>query len=489
LQTYLEYTGQIDAEGRKFGTNTDSDGRFHSKWLNMMYPRLYLARNLLREDGLIFISIDNNEVIRLRAICDEIFGPENFVEQIAWKNKYGAGAKTKGFIEVHEYILCYSRNMIENIDSKLSEEQKEEYKLRDSKFSTRGGYVTQPLMTTSLADRENLQYTIEHNGEVIQPRKQWVWEKARLLRAKENDELVIKKKENGEYSVRAKVYLYDEDGKIRKGKPLSLLNGPFNQAGTKEVEELLGTGIFEFPKPVALIKYFFGFAVNDKEEKDGVYLDFFSGSNTSAQAVMELNEEDGGTRRFVMIQLPEACDKNSKAFSAGFRTVADIGRRRVVRYGQRVAQVAATKLDLEDRRTLDNGFRFFKLAESNFKTWDASVGNDPDALVQQLSLHIDHLREGRNQSDFLYEILLKSGFPLTATVEQLQLANLNAFSVAGGALLICLERKLTLNVIRAMAEKRPERMVCLDEGFAGNDQLKTNAVQIFKAKGVVFRTV
>ena len=206
---------------------------------------------------MIFISIDNNEVAHLRLLCDEIFGAENFVEQVSWKNKYGAGAKTKGFIEVHEYILCYSRNPIENIESNLSDEQKDEYKLQDEKYAVRGGYVTQPLMTASLGDRENLQYPIEYEGEVIRPRKQWVWEKSRLLRAKDNGELVIKKKSDGDYSVRAKVYLYDESGKLRKGKPLSLLNGPFNQSGTKETEELLGPGMFDFPKPVELIKYLF----------------------------------------------------------------------------------------------------------------------------------------------------------------------------------------------------------------------------------------
>ena len=227
----------------------------------MMYPRLYLARNLLRENGLIFISIDNKEIQNLRHVCDEVFGAENFIEQIAWKNKYGAGAKTKGFIEVHEYILCYSKNPVDNLETNLSDEQKEEYSGRDEKFDKRGGFVTQPLMTKSLGDRQNLQYDINYNGEMISPRKQWVWERSRLERAIENNEVVIKKKSNGEYSVRAKVYLYDENGKIRKGKPLSLLNGPFNQHGTKETAELVGQGVFDFPKPVALIKNLFSYCV------------------------------------------------------------------------------------------------------------------------------------------------------------------------------------------------------------------------------------
>lgn len=191
------------------------------------------------------------------------------------ENKYGAGAKTKGFIEVHEYILCYSKTALSDIESVLSEEQIKLYdKNRDEKYETRGGFVTQPLMTNSLDDRVNLQYEIEHDGDTILPRKQWVWAKDRLLDAISNNEVVFKKKTNGEYSVRAKVYLRDESGILRKGKPLSLLNGPFNQEGTKEVAGLIGENIFSFPKPANLVRHFFGFTVNGKEDSNGVYLDF-----------------------------------------------------------------------------------------------------------------------------------------------------------------------------------------------------------------------
>ncbi len=374
----------------------------------MIYPRLYLAKNLLRDDGLIFISIDNNEIAHLRSLCDEVFGSENFIEQIAWKNKYGAGAKTKGFIEVHEYILCYSRTQITNIESNLSEEQKEEYKNQDDQFPVRGGFVTQPLMTASLGDRENLQYTIEHNGEIIRPRKQWVWEKSRLLKAIANNEVVIKKKADGEFSVRAKVYIRDENGKLRKGKPLSLLNGPFNQSGTEETEKLLGPGVFGFPKPSELIKYLFGFCINEKEETDGIFLDFFAGSCASAHAVMDLNKDDGGKRRFIMVQLPEPCDEKTEAFKKGYKTIADIGRERIRKYGKALKASSDGELQLRDQQLPDVGFRSFHLDRSNFKLWNGNV-TDFDETGTQLDMHVENVVEPSGPEDILYELLLKAG--------------------------------------------------------------------------------
>ncbi|MBC8432857.1 site-specific DNA-methyltransferase [Desulfobacula sp.] len=490
LETYLAYTGQIDDEGRKFSTNTESDGRFHSKWLNMMYPRLFLARNLLGEDGIIFVSIDDNEVSSLRQLMNEIFGENNFVGSIAWKNKYGAGAKTKGFIEVHEYILCYSKGDFNYIESILSEEQIKDYeKIKDDKYPIRGGFVTQPLMTNSLDDRENLQYDIEYNGEIIKPRKQWVWEKNRLLKAIENDEIVIKKKRDGEYSVRAKAYLKDENGIIRKGKPLSLLNGPFNQEGTKEVADLIGNGIFSFPKPSELVKYFVGFTINNVEDKDGIYLDFFAGSCATAHAVLELNKVDGGNRKFIMVQLPEPCDEKTEAYKAGYNTIAAIGKERI----RRVIKKIKEEFNSEDPISLpepdiDLGFKVFKLDKSNFKIWDGDVEEKP--IQEQLELAIDHIDPNSSEEDILCEILLKSGFELTTPIEEFTLEGKKVYSIAEGALLICLEKKLTNEVMRAIAEREPHRVVCLDTGFKGNDRLKTNAVQIMKSFNVEsFRTV
>ena len=506
LQTYLEYTGQIDNDGRKFSTNMDTDGRFHSRWMNMIYPRLFLAKNLLCDDGIIFISIDNNEVSNLRKICDEIFGEENFIEQVAWKNKYGAGAKTKGFIEVHEYILCYSKSMLSNIDAPLNEEQVKAYKNKDEKFHIRGGYITQPLMTTSMADRINLQYSITYNGDEIYPDKQWVWEKERLMKAIQNDEVVFSKQEDGKYSVRSKQYLKDVNGKIRNGKPISLFNGPFNQEGTSEIKELFGYEAFSFPKPTSLLKYLLSFGINEKRDKSGIILDFFAGSGTLANAILELNEEDGGNRSFICVQLPQPIDEKEMSFKKGFRNIADLSKDRIRRVFKKIEirKVAQKNKDastlfgseIDDKnnlsKKLDLGFKVFKLTPSNFDTWNTNIDKETEIIQGKLELHTEHINPRSTQEAILYELLLKSGFQLTTPVERLTLQNKTVFSIAEGELLICLEDEITHDVLKAIAEQQPSRVICLDKAFKGDnaDALKTNAVQIMKSKGVVnFRTV
>lgn len=277
------------------------DGYRHSKWISFINERLLIAKCLLSEDGLIFISIDDHEVAPLTLLCNEISGEDNHVETVIWKNKYGAGAKTVGFISVHEYILCYSNRNISDLTSELDAESQSAYKKKDEKFDSRGGFLTQPLMTTSLGDRPNLMYPIEYNGDIIHPRKQWVWSKERLLAAIENNEVEFNKQKDGTYSVRAKKYLIDENGDMRRGKPLSIMNGPFTQDGTKEIREIFGSeNVFKFSKPSELIRHFISFAVNGNLKKDATILDFFAGSGTTAQAVMEQNRRDGGNRRFIL---------------------------------------------------------------------------------------------------------------------------------------------------------------------------------------------
>ncbi len=240
LQTYLEYTGQVDAQGKKFSTNTEADGRFHSKWLNMMYPRLYLARNLLREDGIIYVSIDDNEVSNLRNLMNDIFGEENFVSQLVWQKKTGAGARGKGFIVLHEYILCYAKQLGGGWDltAPMSEKTKTMYNKRDEHFEKLGPYSTWPLDTTSMDARENLRFPIIHKGQEIWPKKQWLWSRERVEKAQKENKLVFNysRKENT-WSVRFKGYLNDEDGDERAGKPTSLILGKYTQEGTKDFED------------------------------------------------------------------------------------------------------------------------------------------------------------------------------------------------------------------------------------------------------------
>lgn len=485
LGNYLAITKQTDESGKKLNTNPESDGRYHSNWLNMIYPRLKIARNLLNNDGVIFISIDDNEYDNLKKVCDEIFGEESMVGIFCWKNKYGAGAKTKGFIEVHEYILCYSKKAIKNIDAELTEEQIKEYdKKKDEKYEIRGGYVTQPLMTKSMDDRENLKYSIVYEGDTIHPRKQWVWEKDRLLKAIENNEVIFKKKKNGQYSVRNKVYLKDENGNIRKGKPITVLNGPFNQEGTQEVEELLGEDIFSFPKPKKLLEYLISFTINENEDKDQIILDFFAGSGTTGHAVMQLNAKDGGTRKFICIQLPEPTGLESAAYQADYKTISEITKERLRRAGEKIKGEIKSDLFTQKNKSVDIGFRVFELDTSNIQSWDGALQN----IDQTLLSAAENIKHDRSEEDVLYEVLLKSGLDLAQPIEEKTIAKKKVFNIGMGALFICLADDLKTSVAEGIGKWKQElepatcRVIFKDTGF--NDVEKTNSIQILKRYGI-----
>lgn len=265
-----------------------------------------------------------------------------------------------------------------------------------------------------------------------------------------------------------------------------------SQVAVKYLRKLMGAKLFDNPKDyeeiAKLLRYMIG--SNPKE----IVLDFFAGSGTTAEAVLSLNRERGTDHRFIIVQLPEPCNPKERtgraALNAGLLTIADIAKERIRRVIKKLDNDDAGQLNLDGDNKQVRGYRVFKLSESNFKTWNVETSRDAESLSKQLELHVEHIREGRTADDLLYEILLKSGFPLTTPVETLQLAGKVVQSVASGALLVCLDRELTLELIRALAERKPERIVCLDEGFAGNDQLKANAVQIFRTKGVTsFKTV
>jgi len=266
----------------------------------------------------------------------------------------------------------------------------------------------------------------------------------------------------------------------------SVIDDVFTGDGTNEIRTIFGEEVFDFSKPSSLLLRL----VKQGTTDDSIVLDFFAGSGSTGHAVLELNKQDGGNRKFVLIQLPELCDPESTAYKAGYRTIADICKERIRRVIKKLDQAGSSELDFEDKTKLDRGFKCLKLDSASLKHLNAEAPHEVEALEKQLDLHVDHIREGRTVDDLFYEVLLKSGYPLTTSVEMLQLAGKQVHSVSGGLFFVCLERELTLELIRAMAEKKPERVVCLDEGFAGNDQLKANAVQIFRTKGVTsFKTV
>jgi adenine-specific DNA-methyltransferase len=482
LQTYLQYTGQVDSEGKKFSTNTEADGRFHSKWMNMMYPRLYLARNLLRDDGVIFISIDDNEVSNLRKLCDEIFGEDNFIANVIWQKKYTRSNDAQFFSDNHDHLLMFAKNR-----STLRINLQPRTKDQISSYSNPNNHPKGPWKATPLHAKSG------SNAKAYAFINEVIWNPPQGTYRRFSDETMA------EMDLKNEIW-FGPDGKsipsrmsflsdVKDGvTPVTIWTydevGHNHEANT-ELKELKLEGIFDNPKPTRLLKRMLELSSN-KNDYD-IILDFFAGSGTTAHASFDQNKNDGGNRKFILVQLPEPTGRKD------YPTIAEITKERVRRVIKKLNEEDEKKApELFDgkKNKTDRGFRIFKLAESNFKTWNADIAKgNVAALEKQLELHIDHIRPDRSQEDILYEILLKSGFALTPPIEKLELAGMTVFSAAGGTFIICLERKLTMSVIEAMAKHKPERVVCLDEGFTGNDQLKANAVQIFKTKGVNFKTV
>ena len=512
LDTYLEYTGQVDADGKKFGTNTEVDGRFHSKWMNMMYPRIYLSKNLLKEDGVLFISIDENEINNLKALCNEIFGEENFIDCLKWKRKKQPSFLAKHTAKVMEYILVFAKN--KNSLEKLSIEGTSDatkkvvnltnnyserifkpgviVKLGDSGVIKKGKYQIKTMVIEYLDDVKF------ENGKTINKvnvKAQFSVSQDKINDFIDNGLLFITINKGLRRDVDA-----DEIGK-RKSITDLLLDWGDNQDSDNEMKELFGDkNFFDYTKPTKLISNLLK-AVHSEEN---IVLDIFAGSGSTAHSVFSLNAQDNGNRKFICVQLPELTDSTGDPFKSGFKNIADVSKERIKRAALKVKndlvenkQRIKTELNFKDAELidfneLDLGFKVFKLSKSNFKLWDASLEKSPELIQAKLFEHIQHISPEAEQEAILYELLLKSGFELTTPIEKLTIAGLTVFSIAEGQLLICLEKELTHDCLKAMAELQPTRVICLDEAFKGEnaDALKTNAVQIMKSKGVVnFRTV
>lgn len=484
IKNYLELTGQVDSEGNRLSTNSDTSGRYHSDWLNMMYPRLKLARNLLKDDGVIFISIDDNEVANLRKLCDEIFGEDNFVDNMIWKKRYGGGAKEKYLVSLHEYVLMYAKNieMLDEVYIPLEEESIDRYyKQQDEKFEIRGPYRTHPLEAGKAMDeRVNLIYPITApDGTEIFPQRQWLWGKERAYEALKNNELAFINGKNG-WTVHTKQYLKDDSGEMRQGKAFSIIDDIYTQHGTNEAIEVLGNAkIFSYPKPSSFVKKLLDIA-GDLKSND-IFLDFFSGSATTAHAVMKLNSEDGGNRKFICVQLPETTDEKSEAYKAGYKNICEIGKERIRRAGEKVKTESG-------KEELDIGFKILKLDSSNIKTWDS----DFDNLQTNLLDAVDNIKHDRTSQDLLYEILLKYGLDLTLPIEETTILGKTIYNIGFGALVVCLDDEITIEVVEAIAElikeqvvydeekkKRHARVVFKDKSFADTN-VKTNAIQVLK---------
>jgi len=485
-EEYEEDLGVEDEEGGKLFRNTDSNGRFHSDWLSMMYERLVVARDLLRDDGVIFVSIDDNEVHNLRKICDEIFGEENFVDQLIWKKRYGGGAKEKHLVSLHEYIVMYCRNIerLGEIFIPLTEESiARYYKLKDVNFEKRGPYRTHPLEAGKAVDaRPNLIFEIQApDGTIIKPKRQWYWNKERVETAISNNEIEFIKGQNGVWTVHSKQYLKDENGEIREGKSFSIIDEVYSQHGTNETLEIFGNAkIFSYPKPSLLIKRFLQIGL---ENEDDIVLDFFSGSATTAHAVMQLNAEDGGNRKFIMVQHPEQTDESSEAYKASYKTIADIGKERIRRAGKKIIQELKeksqqTKLGEEaaDPAKLDIGFRVYKTDTTNMK----DIFYHPTELQQTaLGSLTSNIKEDRTPEDLLTQVLLDLGLELSLPIEKKIIHGNTVFIVQTNALVACFDNDINFKIMDEIADLQPLKVVFKDASFK-DDKDRINVEERFK---------
>ncbi len=503
LETYLEYAGLIDSGGKKFSTNTANEGRFHTKWLNMMYPRLYLARNLLHDDGIFFISIDDNEINNLRKMCDEIFGEENYKGTIVRATGQTTGQDSGGLGSSFDYTIVYSKNTeTELAGLPLSDSDLERYEEKDEK----GNYALWQLRKTGSNDRREdrpkLYFSIKDpDGNLVFPigptgyESRWRFDEKGVERLIKENFLIWKKRrkgENEEWWPYVKTYL---EGRTKRPSPLwTDVEG--SKKASIDLRELMECKVFDNPKPTQVIKRII--QITPELEDSDIILDFFSGSATTAHAVLELNKQDKGNHKFIMVQLPEPCTDDSEAFKAGYKTIADIGKERIQRVIKKLNKEQEGILDLEQSGSQDRGFKVLKLDKSNFKQWqklEPSITSEK--IVEQLELHIDHIEHKATPEDLLYEILLKAGFTPTEKIETKTIADKNVFSVAEGALLLCLENEVTKELVDAIAEAEPMQFICLDAAFQGNDQLKANTVQTFAARNmqkekhnqIIFKTI
>jgi len=563
-EDYLKRIGDKDEEGflmkeGLFRKNSKDSGHYHSNWLSMMYPRLFLAKNLLRDDGVIFVHIDDNEVHNLRLVMNEIFGEENFFAQVIVRSN-SRGQTYKQIAKTHEYILIYTKNFESELNELEKDEANNDLNLRDniSNFNIRELRNRNPKFGKH--NRPNLYYPIyvnphhsdndgfytvslvkddEYHVEVLPLNSEkkescWRWGKNKCIINIEKDtlksNLIAKKKTDGTFGVFEK---------YRKTtyKPKSIWddNSFLTETGTVELRELGLDKVFDFPKPVSLGKQILNLSIQD----DDIILDFFGGSGTTAHAVIELNKEDGGNRKFILVQLPEQCDENSEAYKAGYKTIADIAKERIRRVILKIESKKEPPLPLlnqggeldfgsppilggvaEGGGGMDLGFKVFKLSSSSFKIWRGSEIDSEEKLVQQLDAFTNPIKPGAEKQNMLYELMLKAGYELTSKLEYITISSppilggvaeggggktalktsttpappyqggelIGYYSISNNELIIALDA-MNEKLIEQIIAAKPQKVITLDSLFTGNDQLKTNTVLQMRDAGVDFKTI
>lgn len=481
--------GNLMKEGY-FRKNSRESGQYHSNWLSMMLPRLYLARNLLKDDGVIFISIDDYEQTNLKLLMDEVFGEENFLQVLVWKRHAGGGNDSKFFATDHEYILVYAKDQVslENLKIPLSDEDKKEYKYKDQHYETFGPYKLKSFRRMREDDpRPTLTYDIlTPDGEHI--RDTWKWEESRFLSALKDNKTQIRKDRNGKWQVEYKIYLYDADGLDERTKvPRSLLTDiERNSEGKKQLSRILGdNNIFNNPKPIGLIKYLMYFGTH---KNNSIVLDFFSGSGTTAQAVMELNEEDNGNRRYICVQLPEKTEETSDAYKTGYKTIAEITQARIQKVIEKIKQQREEQGTLLDEAKPKLGYRKYKLAGSNFKQWRGDIPQ----TAQDIETLLDKIEQveysNAEPQAMLWELLLKNGYSLTEQVKVIQAGNTPIYLTANQHLAIVLEA-YNEQVQAELLTIKPKQVITLDSLFKGQDMAKANYQLKLKDNDIEFKTI
>ena len=518
-EEYMRRVGDKDDDGYMlrdgmFRKNSKENGQYHSNWLNMMMPRLYLAKSLLREDGVIFVSIDDNEVHNLRLLMNEIFGEENFFAQVIIRAN-SRGQTYKQIAKTHEYILIYTKNDqtelfelekdTENSDLNLIDDISNfnirELRNRNPKFGRHNRpFLFYPIyVNPNIIDKDGFSpVSLSASDDYIikiEPFNStgkescWRWgvtkSSVNICANTLKSNLVAKKKADGNYNI------YEKYRKTTY-KPKSIWddNSFLTETGTIEVKQLGFNNEFDFPKPISLVSQIVKLAADDED----IIMDFFAGSGTTAHAVMQLNREDGGNRKYICVQLPEPCDENSEAAKAGYATIADISKERIRRAGAKIrAEIGAEQkkkkgqLEFDDALSAkmpDLGFKVFKLADSNFKQWCKIRGSETEIWKWQVREFVDPVAKNATVGNMVYELLLKSGKDLNSTIEHKG----DYYVVNDGELVLMLE-SATQETVDAVLAASPKKVIALDRLFEGNDQLKTNTVLQMKDAGITFITI
>jgi len=513
LERYREVTSQTTK------SNPEAMGRFHTNWLNMMYPRLRLAANLLRDDGVIFISIDDGEQANLRKMCDEVFGEENFTGQFPWRKRTAKSDVPFGISQDYEWVLCYAKS--DKFVACIEGGTRKYFETDD--LPGRPWRIHDLTKQTSASERPNSFFTMVNpkNGDEYpaNPNRTWAITKETFDKYYADGRIVFPSDYDFLNISKPALRYFKEDDMAKAGEKFGFMPVSTNlpneigmtQDGTKEITELFGNKVFGFPKPTLLAHYFIKIATTTTPNDSDIILDFFSGSAITAHAVMQLNAEDGGNRQFIMVQLPELCPESSEAFKAGYKNICEIGKERIRRAGAKMLEnIESTKQnkkqttkhkeqlslvpDSDDASSNspspDTGFKVFKLDSSNLKIWDSTPFPEDDLLSISNRLHnmIDRIKPDRTDLDVVYEIMLKMGVPLTCSVSQVDISGKTAWSVGDFLLLICLSDGLTVEMIEEMANYAPGQII-LAENALPDDTAMSNAYCILRDRNIEVKLV